>query len=421
VVGANIPSFIRATPPDRTTSCPPEPRAGIHGVPTGPPSTLRPTAAGSAFSPVHGFPQNGKVTDPDYQPYVTKAMVDEAHAHDITVIPWTVDDKPTMNKLIDDGVDGMITDYPDRLREVLADRGYALPTAYAVPDQADPLRQAHAHNDYEHAHPLQDALDHGFTSVEADVWLVDGQLLVAHDRDRVVPGRTLDSLYLSPFEARRRMNGGTEYPGWDGDFQLLVDVKSEAGPTWAALDQVLREHPLLMSTASGTQTDRRAVEAVVSGNRDRRRYSPSRPGTPATTAGSATSTAVRPHRSCHWSATTGPSSSPGTAPATCPPPRSRSCATSSPARTSTAIGCASGGPPTSRGEPASGSGPRSCRSGWITSTPTTSTGSSVSWTESPPGPPDSHGPGAPASGPPQAWNQHRGCPVVPPPGRGRIA
>lgn len=33
----------------------------------------------SAFSPVHGFPQDGKVTDPGYRPYVTKAMVDEAH------------------------------------------------------------------------------------------------------------------------------------------------------------------------------------------------------------------------------------------------------------------------------------------------------------------------------------------------------
>jgi hypothetical protein len=31
----------------------------------------------SAFSPVHGFPQNGKVADPDYRPYITKAMVDE--------------------------------------------------------------------------------------------------------------------------------------------------------------------------------------------------------------------------------------------------------------------------------------------------------------------------------------------------------
>jgi hypothetical protein len=42
-----------------------------------------------------------------------------------------------------------------------------------------PLTRAHAHNDYLHARPLFDALDHGFCSVEADVWLVDGKLLVA--------------------------------------------------------------------------------------------------------------------------------------------------------------------------------------------------------------------------------------------------
>ncbi|MEV6864850.1 glycerophosphodiester phosphodiesterase family protein [Streptosporangium subroseum] len=83
-----------------------------------------------AFSPVHGFPQNGKVTDPGYRPYVTKTMVDEAHRLGIKVIPWTVDDEPTMNKLIDDGVDGLITDYPDRLRTVLASRGFKLPKQY---------------------------------------------------------------------------------------------------------------------------------------------------------------------------------------------------------------------------------------------------------------------------------------------------
>ncbi|GCD90577.1 glycerophosphodiester phosphodiesterase family protein [Nocardioides sp. LS1] len=223
----------------------------------------------AAFSPVHGFPQNGKVTDPGYKPYVTSAMVDEAHAAGIKVIPWTVDDKPTMNKLIDDGVDGMITDYPDRLREVLADRGFELPRAYGTARQAKPLQQAHAHNDYEHRHPLTDALDHGFTSVEADVWLVDGQLLVAHDRDQVVPGRTLESLYLSPLEARRKMNGGTEYPGWHGNFQLLVDVKSDASTTWPAIDRVLREHPNLMTTYTPSSTKPGAVSAVISGNRDR--------------------------------------------------------------------------------------------------------------------------------------------------------
>ncbi|MFC4010345.1 glycerophosphodiester phosphodiesterase family protein [Nonomuraea purpurea] len=83
-----------------------------------------------AFSPVHGFPQNGKVTDPGYEPYVTKEMVDQAHALGLKVIPWTIDDEPTLNKLIDDGVDGIITDYPDRLRTIMAERGFKLPKQY---------------------------------------------------------------------------------------------------------------------------------------------------------------------------------------------------------------------------------------------------------------------------------------------------
>jgi glycerophosphoryl diester phosphodiesterase len=90
----------------------------------------------SALSPVHGNPQNGTVNDPNYVPFTTRAMVDEAHAVGMKVIPWTIDDAATQNKLIDDGVDGIITDYPDRLREVLAARGFALPRAYDRPAPA---------------------------------------------------------------------------------------------------------------------------------------------------------------------------------------------------------------------------------------------------------------------------------------------
>jgi len=43
------------------------------------------------------------------------------------VIPWTVNDEATMAKLIDWGVDGLISDYPDRLRKVMANKGLALP------------------------------------------------------------------------------------------------------------------------------------------------------------------------------------------------------------------------------------------------------------------------------------------------------
>ncbi len=225
-----------------------------------------------AISPVHGFPQDGRVTDPGYQPYVTAAMVDEAHGAGLTVIPWTVDDVPTMASLMDAGVDGLITDYPDRLRTLMSERGLRLPRAYDAPRRTTvtPLDRAHAHNDYEHPRPLLDALSHGFTSVEADVWLVDGELLVAHDRDAVVPDRTLESVYLDPLVARVRAEGGEVYDDWGGVFQLLIDVKSEATPTYRAIHEVLAEHRRIMTEFRRGQVRPDAVTAVISGNRDLR-------------------------------------------------------------------------------------------------------------------------------------------------------
>ncbi|MBY6414733.1 glycerophosphodiester phosphodiesterase [Rhodococcus sp. BP-252] len=81
----------------------------------------------SAYSPVQGNPQNGAVGDPGFELYVTRQMVDDAHARGMRVIPWTVDDPATMNALMDLGVDGIITDYPNRLRDVMAQRGIPLP------------------------------------------------------------------------------------------------------------------------------------------------------------------------------------------------------------------------------------------------------------------------------------------------------
>src|SRR5438105_4725697 len=74
-----------------------------------------------------------------------------------------------------------------------------------------PLLRAHAHNDYLHPRPLLDALDNGFTSIEADVHLVNGQLLVAHDLDQTSPDRTLRRLYLDPLRDRIRSNHGSVY------------------------------------------------------------------------------------------------------------------------------------------------------------------------------------------------------------------
>lgn len=148
----------------------------------------------------------------------------------------------------------------------------ALPAAAAPQhDRVRPLAQAHAHNDYEHTRPLFDALDHGFTSVEADIFLVDGELLVAHDPEDLRPDRTLRSLYLDPLRQRVIANHGKVYPGRPVPFQLLIDIKTEGESTYAALDEMLRgpRYAFLLSQFRFGHVKRGAVTAVVSGNRPR--------------------------------------------------------------------------------------------------------------------------------------------------------
>lgn len=73
----------------------------------------------------------GKVWSP-FSRDVSQQSVSEAHALGIQVVVWTVNKKSQMKQLIQMGVDGIISDYPNRLREVLADEGQILPTATPV-------------------------------------------------------------------------------------------------------------------------------------------------------------------------------------------------------------------------------------------------------------------------------------------------
>lgn len=131
----------------------------------------------------------------------------------------------------------------------------------------EPLPQAHAHNDYENERPLLDALSHGFISVEADVWLVDGELRVAHDSWDLADAPTFEEAYLGPLSELVSRNGKELYPGYDGEFQLLVDIKSDGPATWAAIEKELAEHGKFFTRYHNGQVKDRAVEAIISGNR----------------------------------------------------------------------------------------------------------------------------------------------------------
>ncbi|MDJ0847440.1 MAG: glycerophosphodiester phosphodiesterase [Myxococcota bacterium] len=56
------------------------------------------------------------------QPLVTAPFVDHAHAHGIQVHVWTINEPAEMARLLDLGVDGLVTDFPARLAELVESR-----------------------------------------------------------------------------------------------------------------------------------------------------------------------------------------------------------------------------------------------------------------------------------------------------------
>ena len=64
----------------------------------------------------------GAVWSPYFEE-ITRERVEEAHALGLSVIVWTVDAEHDMRRMIDLGVDGIMSDYPDVLTEVVRSRG----------------------------------------------------------------------------------------------------------------------------------------------------------------------------------------------------------------------------------------------------------------------------------------------------------
>jgi glycerophosphoryl diester phosphodiesterase len=87
--------------------------AGLKFIDFGSAPKMVKAAGGTVWSP-----NGGAVTEP---------LVKEAQALGLKVIPWTINTPADMERLIGWGVDGIITDYPDRLRAVMQARGMPLP------------------------------------------------------------------------------------------------------------------------------------------------------------------------------------------------------------------------------------------------------------------------------------------------------
>ena len=128
------------------------------------------------------------------------------------------------------------------------------------------LPRAHAHNDYLHKKPLLEALELGFGSIEADVFLRDNDLLVAHTVFGLRKERTLKTLYLDPLRTWIRDNGGQIYPDGSGIW-LLIDIKSDAEETYQQIHAQLEEFAEIISSVRDGELTARPVTVVISGNR----------------------------------------------------------------------------------------------------------------------------------------------------------
>ena len=132
--------------------------------------------------------------------------------------------------------------------------------------QNNPLSKGFAHNDYWHNRPLYDALDNGFQNIEADIYLRDDELLVAHMLPAFQKRRTLEQLYLKPlFNCYEGKNREVVYPL--APVTLMIDIKSDAEKTYAKLAEVLKRYAPMLSSYNNGEITEGNVTIVITGNK----------------------------------------------------------------------------------------------------------------------------------------------------------
>ncbi|MEL1242110.1 alkaline phosphatase [Flavobacterium flavipallidum] len=114
--------------------------------------------------------------------------------------------------------------------------------------------KVHSHNDYNQGVPFWDAYANGATSIEADVFLQDNNLFVAHNQSDIEPKRTLEDLYLKPLTKALELGFKK-----DKELFLLIDLKTDAVPTLNRLIKILDSYPTLIAD--------KHIKIIISGNR----------------------------------------------------------------------------------------------------------------------------------------------------------
>jgi hypothetical protein len=133
--------------------------------------------------------------------------------------------------------------------------------------QSIPLLNGFAHNDYLHKHPLYDALQNGYTNIEADIFLKSNNLVVAHINPFFKGHRHLENMYLKPLLDEINENGGQVYKGYNKPITLMIDIKTEANSTYAALKPLLEKYKEILTRYEDGKVIPGLVTVVLSGHK----------------------------------------------------------------------------------------------------------------------------------------------------------
>ncbi len=128
---------------------------------------------------------------------------------------------------------------------------FALISGFSLSAQQQILYCGHSHNDYVHEHPLFDALSYGYKSIEIDVWLHNGKLVVDHDGIGLDSKKDIEELYLQPITERVRAHHGWVYDGDTTPTIFMVEFKNDAESCYVVLKQLIEKHKGLLADRMG--------------------------------------------------------------------------------------------------------------------------------------------------------------------------
>lgn len=128
------------------------------------------------------------------------------------------------------------------------------------------LLNAHSHNDYKQKHPLSDALNNGFSSIEVDVFYKKNKLIVSH----IYPffrKKTLEALYLKPIQDSIIKHQGNVYATGNVPIILLLDFKTDASKTYSLLESILEKYKPILTSYEKGEIVQGAVTIIITGHK----------------------------------------------------------------------------------------------------------------------------------------------------------